>query len=80
MGNLACLDFTALMILATLNFCKRTTRNKNMGKAQPELKHSFWLSLSIAASVIFSISGLSLQPYIVQDDARQHVFLDAAFS
>ena len=37
----------------------------------------FWFSLSIIAAVIFSLFGLHLAfqtTYIVQDDARQHVF------
>ena len=37
----------------------------------------FWLSLSVTASILFSFGGLKLafqNPYIVQDDARQHVF------
>lgn len=37
----------------------------------------FWLSLSVTASILFSLGGLKLafqNLYIVQDDARQHVF------
>ena len=49
-----------------------------MGKiAQSGLNRSIWLSLSITASILFSFGGLKLafqNPYIVQDDARQHVF------
>lgn len=39
-------------------------------------KYNFWLGASIAAALLFSLSGLKLafQPYTIQDDARQHVF------
>ena len=40
-------------------------------------KYSFWLTLSILAAILFSLSGLKLafhSPYSIQDDARQHIF------
>ncbi|WP_036485953.1 hypothetical protein [Myxosarcina sp. GI1] len=45
-------------------------------------KLNFWLGASIAAALLFSLSGLKLafQPYTIQDDARQHVFWIQQFS
>ena len=40
-------------------------------------KYNFWFTLSIIAAILFSLSGLTLafqSPYIIQDDARQHIF------
>ncbi len=40
-------------------------------------KYNFWLAASIFAAILFSLSGLKLafqSDYIIQDDARQHVF------
>ena len=40
-------------------------------------KYNFWLAVSIFAAILFSLSGLKLafqSDYIIQDDARQHVF------
>ncbi|MEM6612932.1 MAG: hypothetical protein AAF652_11895 [Cyanobacteria bacterium P01_C01_bin.72] len=39
-------------------------------------KSKFWLAVSILVAVLFSLSGfgLSLGDYVIQDDARQHVF------
>ncbi|MDJ0687325.1 MAG: hypothetical protein QNJ41_02335 [Xenococcaceae cyanobacterium MO_188.B32] len=40
-------------------------------------KYNFWFTLSIIAAILFSLSGLKLafqSPYIIQDDARQHIF------
>lgn len=36
----------------------------------------FWLAVSILVAILFSLSGLglSLSDYVIQDDARQHVF------
>lgn len=39
--------------------------------------HSFWLTLSIVSSLLYSVVGLWLaftHPNTIQDDARQHVF------
>ncbi|AFZ35134.1 hypothetical protein Sta7437_1567 [Stanieria cyanosphaera PCC 7437] len=40
-------------------------------------KYNFWLALSIATAILFSLAGLKLafqSPYTIQDDARQHIF------
>ena len=40
-------------------------------------KYNFWFTLSIITAILFSLSGLQLafqSPYIIQDDARQHIF------
>lgn len=40
-------------------------------------KFNFWLAISIAVAILFSLAGLKLafhSPYTIQDDARQHVF------
>ena len=46
-------------------------------------KYQVWLSLSIVAAILFSLSGLKIafqSPYIIQDDARQHIFWMQQFS
>ncbi|BAU66854.1 hypothetical protein STA3757_42600 [Stanieria sp. NIES-3757] len=46
-------------------------------------KYNFWFALSIATAILFSLSGLKLtfqSPYIIQDDARQHIFWMQQFS
>ena len=40
-------------------------------------KYRFWLVISVAVGILFSLSGLKLafqSAYTIQDDARQHVF------
>ena len=40
-------------------------------------RYHLWFTLSVIAAIIFSLSGLKLafqSPYIIQDDARQHIF------
>jgi hypothetical protein len=46
-------------------------------------KFNFWLAISIAVAILFSLAGLKLafhSPYTIQDDARQHVFWMQQFS
>ena len=46
-------------------------------------KYNFWFTLSIVVAILFSLSGVKLafqSPYIIQDDARQHIFWMQQFS
>jgi hypothetical protein len=46
-------------------------------------QYNFWLALSIATAILFSLAGLNLafqSSYTIQDDARQHIFWMQQFS
>lgn len=51
--------------------------NKVLSDFLGESKYKFWLAASIVVAMLFSLSGFGVSlksAYIIQDDARQHVF------